>query len=83
MHVIMQMHKYSNIIVERADFSFTDTEIFKYGNNVIFYFILLLLLFIHLFFRIFILFNSAFIATLYYLGFILTYATCAYIYFIF
>ena len=42
MHVIMQMHKHSNIIVERADFSFimlrflnTDTMFFYF----IFYFI--------------------------------------------
>ena len=80
MHVIMQMHKYSNIIVERADFSFIMLRFLNMGTMLLFFFILLILLFI---FRIFILFSSVFITTFYYLGFILTYATCTYIYFIF
>ena len=51
MRVIMQTHKYSHIIVERADFIFIMLRFFKkYGYNVIFFiFILLILLFMYLF----------------------------------
>ena len=49
MHVIMQMHKHSNIIVERADFSFIMLRFLNTGTMFffIFYFILLILLFIY------------------------------------
>ena len=46
MHVIMQMHKYSNIIVERADFSFIMLRLLNMGTML--FFILLILLFIYL-----------------------------------
>ena len=52
MHVIMQMHKYSNIIVERADFNFIMLRFLNTGTMFffLFYFIfLLILLFIYLF----------------------------------
>ena len=48
MHVIMQMHKYSNIIVERADFSFIMLRLLNTGTMLFFIFILLILLFIYL-----------------------------------
>ena len=80
MHVFMQMHKYSNIIVEGADFSFIILRFLSTGTIL---FIIIIIFFYYYFLRIFILFESAFIATLYYLRFILTYATCTYIYFIF
>ena len=40
MHVIMQMHKHSNIIVERADFSFIMLRLLNTGTMfILFYFL--------------------------------------------
>ena len=75
--VIMQMHKYSKIIVEKTDLSFITLKFLSTGTMFFFFFYYC---YLFIYFRIFILFNSVFIATFYYLGFILTYVACTYIY---
>ena len=74
----MQMHKYINIIVERADFNLI---MLRFSNTGTMFFVLFCFVFYYCFIsiiiylfvrRIFILFNSAFIATFCYLTFILT-----------
>ena len=77
MHLIMQMPKYINIIVERADFSLIMLRFSNTGTMffcfVLFFYYCFISIIIYLFVRrIFILFNSTFIATFYYLTFILT-----------
>ena len=76
MHIIMRMHKYINMIVERADFSVIMLR-FQIRVQCFFFFVFFYYCFISIIIylfvrRIFILFNSAFIATFYYLTFILT-----------
>ena len=51
MYVIMQMHKYSNIIVERADFSFIILRLLSTGTIkffLIFYFIIYIYIYIYI-----------------------------------